>query len=321
VEEDGHLGQVGRRAWTEAGDSWKAYGSREIPTSFGYLIRLNEMEEIEQEAVQLAEDLDQLVPGVREKFRQEKYDQLEDAERTALETPEDRRTAEQERMAVLAEPQLFVEHELVAEEAAAGNLDEARALARQIAARRELVRVISSYRGIVNFEYWRTRCEAERSLVAVEAREFVYQADQAFDEIRLVEAKQLYEQAWEKWAEIFRKYPALLEDVAAEDVIAAVLRYKSCLDQLGEPFPDAFVLRSLLELHRELQPTEYREKLAPLVEEPESSGAERATDPGAGDGTPKADPGGEDRADEQPAATAGAAESGQVEGGNEGEAD
>jgi hypothetical protein len=254
IEEDGHLGEVGRRAWAKAGDSWKKYGNRPIPTSYGFSIRLNDLEETQRQIDELVGRLHKLAPGARQKLRQERLENdLTDRERAALEIPEEDRTAKQSGLALEAEQKLEVTDAEVADAAPAATRDEARRLAGRINQKRWHAIVIKRYREIVNFDYWRTRCEAEQTDYALRAREHVFNADAAFEQLNLEQAREQYELAWENWARIFEKYPLLLEDVSAEDVVDMVERYQQCLIQMGETMPDPFVLQPLLDLHQRLR--------------------------------------------------------------------
>ena len=104
----------------------------------------------------------------------------------------------------------------------------------------------SSYATIVNFEYWKTRCEVESSKVTADARRYMMLGDQAGEKGDPEGAKQQYELAWNEWATIFEQYPQLIEDDMAEDLKAVVVRYKLVLDQLDEEFPPEFKLQFLL---------------------------------------------------------------------------
>jgi hypothetical protein len=284
IEEDGYLGEVGRIAWRDAGESWDRYGSREIPTSYGFTIRLNDWEETDRQIADLVRELDDLAPGARERLKQEKFENdLNDRERAALERSEEDRTAKQAGLAEQAEQKLRVFNTEVADAAPAESRDRARRLAGLIAERKWHKTVIGRYRDIVNFVYWRTRCEAEQTQYALNARKHVYQADRAFDNTDLVPAKEHYEKAWENWDKIFQMYPLLLEDVSAEDVVDKVENYRQCLIQLGEPFPDPFILQPLLDLHEYL--TTPRQPATTEQEDEESEQAdEDASDEAAPDG-------------------------------------
>ena len=80
------------------------------------------------------------------------------------------------------------------------------------------------------------------------ARRSVLHADEAFRNANLEKAKELYEEAWDHWAEVFDQFDELVDDVEGEIVYESVERYQRVLNQLDEPFPPAdFKLYRLLE--------------------------------------------------------------------------
>ena len=81
-----------------------------------------------------------------------------------------------------AEGKLFVSHREVAERAPEPVREKARMLAAKAMSVEQLVDHIGRYRTIVNYEYWRTRCEVEQTETAVTARKLVYHAQQKLRE-------------------------------------------------------------------------------------------------------------------------------------------
>ena len=100
----------------------------------------------------------------------------------------------------------------------------------------------------MNFQYWKSRCEAEQQDNTLEARKLVQQADELYEDANLEKAKEIYEQAWERWDVVFETYPLMVADVEGEDVMEAVVRYRDLLSQLDESFPpEGFLLTELLD--------------------------------------------------------------------------
>jgi hypothetical protein len=113
---------------------------------------------------------------------------------------------------------------------------------------------IARNRQIVNFEYWRTRCDAERTKLALDARRNVYEADRLFASgEKFNEARKQYEEAWTAWAQIFKDHPPLMDNAEAQDLIESIGHYRDLLNQLDEKFPADFVLNELLDHHAEGQ--------------------------------------------------------------------
>jgi len=249
IENEGYFGQKAQAAWEKASDSWQRYGDREITTPYGFRIKLNDLDVLEEKATRLKNELAELTPGIREQLEQEKRDELSAEALEALDTDTSKRTPEQRSLAYDAEARTTVSENEIARAAPPETRDKARRIVSELQRTERDATLVRRYREIVNFEYWRIRAEAEKSLTAVQARQKLYEAERLFDESRLVEAKEKYEEAWKLWREIFDKYPLLLKEFTAEDLVEPIERYRDLLDQLDLDFPDPFILQDLLNLY------------------------------------------------------------------------
>jgi hypothetical protein len=129
-----------------------------------------------------------------------------------------------------------------------------RQLADQIEQDEQTAHQIEINRRIVNFAYWRTRAEAELTEEAPQAHSNVYSADKlVVSGENLAKARGLYEAAWKLYDTVFEKYPELMENAEAQDLIESVAHYRDLLGQLDEPFPSDFPLWSLLDKHQKGQ--------------------------------------------------------------------
>lgn len=253
LAEQGHFGPTAVQAWREAEQEWRQLGNRELATSFGISIRLNEQEKYVAEAARLWKQFDQLQPGLRDRLLDEAAKALSDPQRRALETPPERRTAEQWDLAVEAESHLRLSPERLSESVGGGRRTEALRVGRQALAADQRVTATKRYGVIVNFEYWLRRCRIEPSEVVLRAREVVFRAQQQVERGRLDSAdpknpgaRQLYEQGFRKWAEAFAQFKDLIEDEnVCADVVAAVGRYRGAVLK-GKPLPDDFPLREVV---------------------------------------------------------------------------
>jgi hypothetical protein len=98
------------------------------------------------------------------------------------------------------------------------------------------------------------RAEAELTDEAPKAHSLVYDADKlvASGE-NLAKAREEFENAWKLYAVVFEKYPSLMENAEAQDLIESVGHYRDLLGQLDEPFPSSFPLWDLLDKHQKGQ--------------------------------------------------------------------
>jgi hypothetical protein len=252
IEEEGNLGEKAQIAWKDGGDSWNDFGNRPIGTSYGFTIRLNDTERLRDDQKRLLTELDSTVAGVRERLMAEKKEALKPEEREALDTPLEARTEEQVDMVDQVRQDLIVTHDEVADHAPPDVKQKAKGLARELLDIEARVRATESYREQVAYVYWKTRCDIEQTDTAIQARRTILEADQAYERTDLLVAKQKYEQAWNKWAEIYTKYPAMVEAPDAEDIYDAIMRYKEVLGQLDEPWPPQdFQLNALVKYYDE----------------------------------------------------------------------
>jgi hypothetical protein len=250
IEDEGVLGETAMRAWRVGSEGWAEYGQRQIPTSWGHNIRLADYERTNDEAEAMIRTLDEMLPGLRDQVKQEKRDRLTPEQRAALDTPVEQLSDENYELWLEAQRETQITHREVAERAVDRELRErAVKLAGRIEDAQLLASRTAQYRGIVNYEYWQTRSEAEQTRTAVDAREYLYNARRLQDEASLEDARELYEKSWQQWRKLYDQFPPLMDDVAADDLVRAIQRYARLLQQLDEPLPDDFPLYDFLQRH------------------------------------------------------------------------
>ena len=256
LEEDGTFGRRAIRAWEVAAGEWADYGNLEIPTTYGSVIQLKNEEAYRRQAAELVEQLGQMAPGVREEIIAEKRAALPKNQREALDTPPAKRDEKQHQLAYDAEAALETTHLEVAQRLTGLKKRDAVKIAERAMELEQLAGQISRYRDIVNFEYWRLRCEVEQTPEAVAAREAVHQAEQSLEEGNLPEAIERYAEGFRRWRGVLDAHPALLEDrTTGEDLTEVIDKYRELLVQLDEPFPTDFPLQDVLDRYGDLRPS------------------------------------------------------------------
>lgn len=252
MQKDGYFFQRAQIHWQKATDEWFAYGNRELPATAGYNIRLNDLEPMRARLKEMQADVDKLAPGVRDQIRQEKTGKLSAAMQAALAKPEKDRTPEEIGLVYQAQYLIEVSDREVLEAAPREARPKLRALVEQIETDGGVAESIDRNRNIVNFTYWRTRCEAEMTDLAQGARKDVYDADKLFASgEQFSAARQAYERSWAAWAKLFALHPDLMENAEAQDLIESIEKYRDLLGQLDEKFPADFPLYDLLDKHEE----------------------------------------------------------------------
>jgi hypothetical protein len=241
-------GEKTREAWRQAGREWEEFGSMDIPTTFGHSVRLNSLDQLRKEVLSLRDQLEKLSPELREQVREERHAKLSPEEQTAFdskkspgEMSEDEQAAYRQAFQKLTVSDMDVAQAMPTELRA-----KALSLARRATETAEIADHTTSYSDIVNYAYWKTRCEVESKKTTADARRFMTLGDQEGEKGNPEGAKEQYELAWDEWAAIFEQYPQLVDDEMALDLKEVILRYKLVLDQLDEEFPTDFKLQVLL---------------------------------------------------------------------------
>jgi hypothetical protein len=236
-----------------------------------------------------------LPAGEREKIRNEKIAALSPRQRNALNTPPEKRNAEQQTVMYEVESTIQVTPGDLAQRVPERDRSKALELAAAAAEQKEVAGIIDRQRDIVNFKYWKLRCAVEQSDDALAAHEAIYQAKKDFDAARIVESAKLFEEGFNRWAKVFEKYPEFLnESSVAEDLMENIDVYERNLKQLERKLPDDFPLRNVMEHERQRQGTP--------TEEPAPTAEEKPADEKPADEKPaEVKPGEAKPADEKPA--------------------
>jgi hypothetical protein len=268
-------GEKTREAWKRAGKSWDEFGSMDIATSYGHTVRLDDLAHVSQTKIRYRDELEALSPGLREKIREERRAQLTDREVAAYET-EDASKMSTEDLTIASK--VFEKLTVTDFDLAEALPDDVKVQGRLLAVRASeadiLADRISSYGNVVNYHYWKRRCEIEQAEDTAAARRYMMLGDRAAEDGNPDGARENYDESWKIWAQILERYPELVDDVMADDLRDVILRYKRVLDQLDEEFPVDFPLRQLVE-----QPTPGQRPLEDR-EEAESKPSDESKDPG-----------------------------------------
>lgn len=248
LEDDGIFGEVARLAWEKAGKIWNEYANRDLTTTYNTMIRLGDQERLEQRAKEAVAELAKLTPsGLAEQIRQEHIEKLPPEARKLLEIPREKRTGKDlsdgDVLENIIKPTVFQ----IAERVDAAQRQKALQLAKNSVEDQQVAYIIDRYRDIVNFTYWRTRCEMEREEDTLAARKAIYQADKTFAKANLVEAGRLFDEGFQLWAKVLNRYPRMVdESTITDELYDCIDRYGSYLAQADKKFPRDFVLKDLV---------------------------------------------------------------------------
>jgi hypothetical protein len=210
------------------------------------------METYLSDAAEEAARLDELAPGVREQLRAERLALLTEPEREALDMADRDRTVEQAELVMRAAPKLSVRHREIVSRVPEEDQERAARIVTRLELLDSLLVVVDGFRTTVNFDYWMARCAAEQEETTVQAHKYLQEAQRlSAGDYHDQEAREAYERAWDRWAEVYAKYPILMDDPTAEDIVDAINDYRELLDvRFEESFPPpGFKLHDLLEFH------------------------------------------------------------------------
>lgn len=251
IEKEGVLDEKAQIAWEKAGDDWRRYGDRSIPHTSGHNVRLNDFAKLREERDAIRAKYDELLPNIAAKITAEKKAKLSEAEREVLDLPPEKRTPFQKAMAEHAQANIQAGIVEMLERAPADVKERAQRVAERLLEIDQIYLLhTDSYRAQVNYGYWTTRCEMEQTEDAVAAHRHLWEAQKSMEAADPDNARKSFEQAWDRWAAIFERFPEMVDELTINDLGAQIAQYNEVLGQLDQKFPEDFKLRQIWEAHQ-----------------------------------------------------------------------
>ncbi len=291
-----HFGDRAKLAWQRADKELTQFGHRDLPSIYGSFIRVDGLEDLVAKEANIEADLDKLMPGEMKAYIEENKrlpesakEKLTKEEIEDLETPTAKRSGGQQTTA-------FVIWQRVAERTAPEHRGEALKLAAQFEDIEMKARDIRSSRDIVNYAYWKARCDAEQTDAALKSRELISQADHEKQEARPMAAKKKYEEGFAEWRKVLDQFQVLHDDsLSAQDLAEIVDRYRDTLRQLAgndAKFPEKFILQDVLDLNErtngsaKAQAVQQKEPPKATAQKPNNEGRRRPRPPAVDESKP-----------------------------------
>ena len=266
--------------WERAASEWLDYGNQRISNTLGVTVTLEEMSKYEADvkswrekfdAFRTREGSDALTIG---EVRQQMIGDLisdrdiPEGEMALLELSSDELDDQQTRTvnrlkAMLASLERELDPQLVLETRDDDRF-EANKIVGEIAQLNTKMSTIGRNGGTVNYNYWRGRTQSESESETLDAHRAIYDAEEMWrqsiydDEYDFdYKTKQktitkrgaitLYEDAFKKWHNVFKKYPVLKEGVFADDLMDKAHVYAEMLNITNREWPEDFPMQELID--------------------------------------------------------------------------
>lgn len=242
IETEGVFGQQAKRAWQEGGKLWNEYGTREMPSTDEYMIRLVDLEKWQDVEKKLRNELDAMSPGLEAKMKEDAVASFSPEQQAIFESPPASPNPDESKL----QTEVMDATDITLEELAgriAQDQPEQAAAARRLASRideaRRRVSLIESNRDVANYEYWRIRCDLEQTPEALDARRLAHDAKRQYEDANLLGAKDLYERSFDAWAKALAQFPELPADsTTGSDLVDVVEEYVLVLNQMDVSLSD-----------------------------------------------------------------------------------
>jgi len=253
IETEGTFGDVAREAWEDGSRNFNEFGARPLAVEPNFDVHLNDLERVRADYEGALKQLEDMQPGVRKTIEDEKKAKFSEEVKKALEIPVEQRTDQQHMLVYTAVAGAVATEDEIAARMPVEKRAEATKLAERIKSIANTMWEIERLRSIVNFDFWRERGQMEASDDALEARRLSFLADEAIEQGNLIQAKEHYAGALEKWKLVFAAHPKMAEDsTVGDDAAQLIRRYQSSvLDKLNEKLPEDPLYTSLLERFEE----------------------------------------------------------------------
>jgi len=239
LQSEGELGDAARVAWRRAAAGLKSFGDISIQTTFGDEISLNIIGQANQDLLKAEKEFREYSAETYEEILAKRRSQLSSEQLAALDVEDFERNFDELMLAEQATAVLTIDPKEVVNALPSDKQVKGFQLAEKVRLAKEYIQHVEVYRNQINYGYWKSRCDAEQEDAAIAARTNMFEANQLLDKGDLDVAIQKYDVAWKAWSDLFNKYPAMMIDDAADEVVAAIDRYRRLLEtpELPKDFP------------------------------------------------------------------------------------
>ncbi len=238
IEEEGVLDEKAMFAWNRGSDAWTEYGNMDLMTTWGHTVQLRGYASASEAAEKTAAQFNEYASELKPMLIKEGQSNLTVDELAVVQKPETELTPEEAELARNAMAKITPSPLLLCQRFPREKRAEATRLANELKEKNEFAMHIDRSREMVNFRYWETRGEMEQTATAVAARRQIFEAERYLTDANLRKAVESYNVAWKNWDKLLRRYPTMLHEESADDLLRSITRYAESADvSIGEDFP------------------------------------------------------------------------------------
>ncbi|QDU95437.1 hypothetical protein [Lignipirellula cremea] len=237
--------EVAREQWEVADEDWKRFGTLTLPSTWGFLYSLDELDERRAQLKKLEAELDELVPGARETLVEKRRQDFTPEQLSAIDVSPEDRTDEQWEIAFHIET-IVIPANQIADMASPEVRTRANRLAVEIEDLRILIDRIASYRNQVNYNYWLQRCEAEKTDLMLSARQETFAGHREYKATNISDSIDHFERGFQLWDQLLSLHPDLIDGETADDIVDDLMIYRKALDSIDREYPEPFILSDLI---------------------------------------------------------------------------
>lgn len=248
IESEGVLDSSAQFAWKQAGSDWADYGTKSLyQFRQGRDLTMLSNKPASEEIASLQKRFNEITAEAKTKSEQFLRKGIPAAMLKVLDIPDVDRTVSEDATYADVLRRITPNEQQIAAQLPSNLQLEGLELARKIQATKDFLRDVENYRGQVNYEYWETRARAEQREDMVDARRLMYEADKMINNAELEGAEKSYRKAWELWAQVFARYPAMVTEEVGDDVVKSLDRFKRIIE---EDLDETFVLNKFLQYRK-----------------------------------------------------------------------
>ena len=235
-EKDGEFGEIAKSKWRKAAEMWDDYGQRQFSSVLGFSVSMEDSVKYTKLRNDYIIDLVKLEPELA----------------GVLMEARDRRRVPPQELIEKMKPE---------------DQERGKELLRQLADATARLKLSIKNREVVNYSYWKKRCEIELTPEILEAREAIFEGRRAYEDTDLPFALERFEYGIDRWREVIDLYPNIVgEPTMLDELMRVITYYAEILTLNGQERPRPFTLQMVVDEYNRIQENEQAAEQASQAE-------------------------------------------------------